>query len=86
MGFARNPLVEEHSFTERDLNVDLGMRFDYGGALKLNAGESFSLPAVAFTSSDAGLDEAAIQSKCILPLVTMQPIRCIVTSGSMHLL
>jgi alpha-galactosidase len=61
MGFARNPLVEEHPFTERDLNVDLGMRFDYGGALKLIAGESFSLPAVAFTSSDAGLDETANQ-------------------------
>ena len=48
-------------FTERDLGVDLGMRFDFGGALTLDPGESFSLPAVAFTSSDAGLDEAANQ-------------------------
>ena len=61
MDFARNPLVEEHPFTERDLSVDLGMRFDSGGALTLNAGESISLPAVAFTSSDTGLDEAANQ-------------------------
>ncbi len=61
MSFARNPLIEEHPFTERDLSVDLGMRFDSGGALTLSAGGSFSLPAVAFTSSDAGLDEAANQ-------------------------
>jgi alpha-galactosidase len=61
MGFARNPLVEEHPFTEGDLHVDLGMRFDFGGALTLSPRESFPLPVVAFTSSDAGMDEAANQ-------------------------
>ena len=61
MGFARSPRVEEHPFTEGNLGVDLGMQFDFAGALALDPGQSFSLPVVAFTSSDAGLDEAANQ-------------------------
>jgi alpha-galactosidase len=61
MGFARRPLTEDHRYTERDLGVDLGMRFDFGGSLLLAQGQSFALPVAAFTSSDAGLDEAANQ-------------------------
>jgi alpha-galactosidase len=61
MGFARSPRVEEHPHTDGDLSVDLGMQFDFAGALALEPGQSFSLPVVAFTSSDAGLDEAANQ-------------------------
>jgi alpha-galactosidase len=61
MSFARNPRVEEHLYTEGNLGVNLGMQFDFAGALALDPGSSFSLPVVAMTSSDAGLDEAANQ-------------------------
>ncbi len=61
MGFARKPLTEVHPFAEDILNVDLGMRFDFGGALILNPGQSFPLPLVAFTSSSGSLDDAANQ-------------------------
>jgi alpha-galactosidase len=61
MGFARSPLTEQRPYTAGDLNVDLGMRFDFGGALALDAGQSFSLPEVAFTSTAGDMDEAANQ-------------------------
>jgi alpha-galactosidase len=61
MGFSRTPRVEEHPYTEGNLSVDLGIQFDFAGALELDPGQSFSLPVVAFTSSDTGLDEAANQ-------------------------
>src|ERR1019366_9376558 len=61
MGFGRSPLTEQHPYTEGDLDVDLGMRFDFGGALSLEAGQSFSLPEVAFTSTAGDIDEAANQ-------------------------
>jgi alpha-galactosidase len=61
MGFARSPLTEQRPYTAGDLNVDLGMRFDFGGALALDAGQSFSLSEVAFTSTAGDMDEAANQ-------------------------
>lgn len=61
MSFDRQPLRADERFTEKDLNVNLGMQFDFAGALKLDPVESFQLPAVAFTSSGSGLDEAANQ-------------------------
>ncbi len=61
MGFVRKPLREEHPFAEDKLNVEFGMRNDFGGALTLNASQSFRLPLVAFTSSAESLDDAANQ-------------------------
>ena len=61
MGFARSPLTEQRPYTMGDLDVDLGMRFDFGGGLALDAGQSFPLPEVAFTSTSGDLDEAANQ-------------------------
>jgi len=61
MGFVRAPLTEAHRYTEADLAVDLGMRFDFGGALTLDPGQSFPLPQVAFTSSSGSLDDTANQ-------------------------
>jgi alpha-galactosidase len=44
-----------------DLRVELGMRFDFGGAALLQPGASFRLPAVAFTASTGDLDDIANQ-------------------------
>jgi alpha-galactosidase len=41
------------------LQVELGIRFDFGGALTLPPGRSFETPPVAFTASTGDLDEAA---------------------------
>ena len=61
MGFGRSPLIESHPYPEANLAVDLGMRFDFGGSLTLDSGQSFPLPEVAFTSSSGSLDDAANQ-------------------------
>ena len=41
--------------------MDWGRRFDFGGVLALQAGESFATPQVAFTPSASDLDDAANQ-------------------------
>ena len=46
---------------EDDLDVTLGMRPDFGGPLALSPGESFTLPAVAFTATAGDLDDGANQ-------------------------
>lgn len=61
MGFRRPPLIQAHRYVEANLDVDLGMRFDFGGSLTLDPAQSFSLPKVAFTSSSGSLDDAANQ-------------------------
>jgi len=43
------------------LSASLGMRFDFGGPLRLAARESFTAPLVAFTATGGDLDEAANQ-------------------------
>lgn len=47
--------------SEKDLHVELGMRFDFGGTAPLAPGASFALPAVAFTASTGDLDDVANQ-------------------------
>ena len=59
MGFERYP--NPRPLREEDLRVALGMRFDFGGPLALQAGESFSTPQVAFTASASDLDDTANQ-------------------------
>ena len=46
---------------EENLRVSLGMRPDFGGPLELSPGESFALPAVAFTATGGNLDDGANQ-------------------------
>ena len=46
---------------EQDVQVQLGMRFDFGGPAPLKPGASFQLPAVAFTASTGDLDDIANQ-------------------------
>jgi alpha-galactosidase len=45
----------------QDLWVELGMRFDFGAAAPLAAGQSFALPEVAFTVSAGDLNDIANQ-------------------------
>ncbi len=44
---------------DQDLDVAMGIRHDFGGALTLAPGSSFELPRAAFTASDGDLDDAA---------------------------
>ena len=46
---------------DQDLDVEMGMRFDGGGAAALSPGASFALPAVAFTATSGDLDDCANQ-------------------------
>lgn len=59
MHFSQTPLTGDRAFWQNQLRVQLGMRFDFGGALALQPGEAFQLPEVAFTTSAVSLDEAA---------------------------
>ena len=61
MDFSQSPLTAQHPYWQNELQVRLGMRFDFGGDLLLEPGEEFKLPEVAFTTSAVGLDEAANQ-------------------------
>ncbi len=61
LNFERLPLSGDRPFWANQLAVRLGMRFDYGGALRLEPSQSFSFPEVAFTSSAGDLDTAANQ-------------------------
>jgi len=61
MNFERPPLTADQPYWQNDLNVSLGMRFDYGGDLALQSGRESQLPEVAFTSSGVSLDNAANQ-------------------------
>jgi alpha-galactosidase len=61
MNFERPPLTADQPYWQNELNVSLGMRFDYGGDLTLQSGRVFQLPEVAFTSSGLSLDDAANQ-------------------------
>jgi alpha-galactosidase len=61
MSFGRAPAADRVLPEQLDLAVDLGMRFDFGGALALQPGESFQLPEAAFTATAGDLDDAANQ-------------------------
>ena len=61
MNFERTPLTGDRRYWQNELNVNLGMRFDYGGDLALQPNQAFQLPQAVFTSSPLGLDEAANQ-------------------------
>ncbi|MGA8151370.1 MAG: alpha-galactosidase [Terriglobales bacterium] len=47
--------------SSQDVRVDMGIHFDFGGALRLAPGETFVLPKVEFTASGGDLDDAANQ-------------------------
>ena len=59
MKFIRRP--QGRPLQEENLQVALGMRPDFGGPLELLPGESFALPAVAFTATSGDLDDGANQ-------------------------
>ncbi|MCL2660249.1 MAG: alpha-galactosidase [Acidobacteriaceae bacterium] len=61
MSFDRAPLHDGLKIADAGLHASMGMQFDFGGPLQLNVGESFRLPAVAFTASGGDLDDAANQ-------------------------
>jgi alpha-galactosidase len=59
MTFERRP--DHRPVEQTDLKVELGLRFDFGGPLSLQPGQSFTLPAVAMTATAGDLDDAANQ-------------------------
>jgi alpha-galactosidase len=59
MNFERTPGRASAPPSDQDLRVELGMRFDFGGALAVARGARFELPEVAFTAATGGLDDAA---------------------------
>ncbi len=59
MNFERRP--SGRPLDVEDLIVGLGMRFDFGGSLTLEPGQSFEAPPTAFTASAGDLDDAANQ-------------------------
>jgi alpha-galactosidase len=59
MHFERRPYGQ--GWEAGNLRATLGMRFDFGGALQLAAGQSFTLPAVAFTATAGDLDDGVNQ-------------------------
>jgi alpha-galactosidase len=61
MFFERDTERRTLPWKDHDLRVVLAMRFDFGGAAPLQPGESFRLPAVAFTASAGDLDDLANQ-------------------------
>ena len=46
---------------DHGLQIRLGLRNDFGGPVRLQAGQSFLLPAVAFTATTGDLDDVANQ-------------------------
>ena len=61
MSFGRDPGGGSIRPNQLGLTAELGMRFDFGGALTLLPGASFTLPEVAFTATLGDLDDAANQ-------------------------
>ena len=61
MSFGRDPGGDRIRPNQLALAAELGMRFDFGGALALPPGASFALPEVAFTATAGDLDDAANQ-------------------------
>jgi alpha-galactosidase len=61
MSFGRDPGGDRTRPNQLALAAELGMRFDFGGALALPPGASFALPEVAFTATAGDLDDAANQ-------------------------
>jgi len=59
MSFDRLPGGDRMRPDQLPLNAELGMRFDFGGALALEPGASFDLPEAAFTAASGDLDDAA---------------------------
>jgi alpha-galactosidase len=59
MAFEQYP--DGRELAREDLDVDLGMHFDFGGSLQIAQQESFALPQVAFTATSGDLDEGANQ-------------------------
>ena len=57
MSFDRAPGADRTRPDQLPLSAQLGMRFDFGGALALEPGTSFALPAVAFTATGGDLDD-----------------------------
>jgi alpha-galactosidase len=60
MHFER-PKPSKARLVDEELEASLGVRFDFGGALRLPAHGSFTAPMVAFTASSGDLDDAANQ-------------------------
>jgi alpha-galactosidase len=60
MHFER-PKPSKARLADEELEASLGVRFDFGGALRLPAHGSFTAPMVAFTASSGDLDAAANQ-------------------------
>lgn len=46
---------------QRPVSLTLGMRHDFGGALRVDPGQSFTFPRIALTASDASFDHATNQ-------------------------
>jgi len=61
MSFGRDPAGDRIRPDQLALTAELGMRFDFGGALALPPGAPFTLPEVAFTATAGDLDDAANQ-------------------------
>ena len=61
MSFGRDPGGDRTRPNQLGLTAELGMRFDFGGALALPPGTRFVLPEVAFTATAGDLDDAANQ-------------------------
>ena len=59
MQFERPPT--DRPLEDDPLRAELGVRFDFGGALTLAPGQSYAAPQVAFTATAGGLDDAANQ-------------------------
>jgi alpha-galactosidase len=51
MTFERHPGASNSPLSDQELTVELGMRFDFGGALALEPGERFELPRVAISTT-----------------------------------
>ena len=54
-------MADARRIEEVNLDLSLGMRPDFGGPLALSPGESFTLPAVAFTATAGDIDDGANQ-------------------------
>ena len=61
MQFEMQPFTKGQPNLDHGVQVQLGLRNDFGGPVRLQAGQSFLLPAVAFTATTGDLDDVANQ-------------------------
>jgi alpha-galactosidase len=61
MRVMREPSRWPGKLRDREVDVSMGVHFDFGGPLNLRPGTSFVLPKVAFTASTGDLDDATNQ-------------------------